>query len=208
LALEETLERMIPALGPDGAIEQGLSLQREDIIVQYRPEPALRLLVILDTSLSMDGPHRAMAALIGAVLTRETPSGCLALMAFHSKPQLIIRFGEQVKPLEAAYRVLRTPVGGITNISAALEYGLHILAASGNRQAHAVLITDGERTAGTDPCGPAKSFRKLHVVLVGQGNTILTKEMARVGKGFWRQVDRLGNVPATLLWLMQRLRTA
>lgn len=97
-------------------------------------------------------------------------------MAFHSEPQVIIGFGEQIKPLEAAYRVLRTPVGGITNISAAMENGLHVLAASGNRPDHAVLITDGERTAGPDPCDPAKKFKKLLVVLVGLRNTVLTRK--------------------------------
>jgi len=176
-------------------------------MVRYKPEPALRLLVMLDTSLSMDGPQRAMAALTGAVLARQAPSGSLALVAFHSEPQSIIGFGERVKPLEAAYRVLRTPVGGITNISAALEYGLHVLAAAGKRTAHAVLITDGERTAGPDPRDAAKKFRRLHVVLVGLRNAVLTSEMAHVGKGIWRQVDRLESVPHTLLWLMRRLCT-
>lgn len=174
-------------------------------MVRYKPEPALRLLVILDTSLSMDGPQRPMAALIGAVLARQAPSGSLALVAFHSEPTLLIRFGERIKPLEAAYRVLRAPLGGVTNISAALEHGLCVLAASGNRPAHAVLITDGERTAGPDPCGPAKRFRKLHVMLVGRRNMVSTREMARLGKGLWRQVDRPETVPQTLLWLMQRL---
>ncbi len=52
------------------------------------------------------------------------------------------------------------------------------------------LITDGERTAGPDPCGLAKRFRKLHVVLVGRRNVVLSREMARLGKGLWSRVER------------------
>jgi len=44
-------------------------------------------------------------------------------------------------------------------------------------------------------------------VLVGLRNAVLTSEMAHVGKGIWRQVDRLESVPHTLLWLMRRLCT-
>ncbi len=205
LALEATLERIMPALNLDGSMQPGQWLRREDILVQWRPEPALKLLVMLDTSLSMSGRHRALAAVIGAVLARQTPSGGLALVAFHSEPKVLIHFGERVKPLDAAYRVLGSPVGGTTDISAALDRGLRLLAASHNRWADAVLITDGERTAGLDPCGLAKRFRKLHVVLVGRRNVVLSREMAHLGKGLWSRVERLETVPQTLLWLMQRL---
>jgi len=207
LALEATLERIMPRLDPDGSMQPGRWLRREDIMVQWRPEPVLKLLVMLDTSLSMSGQHRALAAVIGAVLARQTPSGGLALVVFHSEPKVLIRFGERVKPLDAAYRVLGSAVGGTTDISAALGQGLCLLAASQNRSAHAVLITDGERTAGPDPCGLAKRFRKLHVVLLGRRNVVLSREMARLGKGLWGQVERLETVPQTLLWLMHRLRT-
>ncbi len=205
LALEATLERIMPRLNSAASMHSA-GLQREDILVQYKPEPDVRLLIMLDTSLSMSGPHRALAAVVGAVLARHSPGGGLALMVFHSKPELLIHFGERVKPLEAAYRVLASSVGGITNISAALQRGSSILGGSGNRSAHAVLITDGERTAGADPSHEAKRFRKLHVVLVGRRNLVVTKEIARLGNGLWRQVDSLSAVPSMLLWLLQRMR--
>jgi MoxR-like ATPase/Mg-chelatase subunit ChlD len=204
LALEATLDRILPTLGGGRAV-LGARLRKEDIQVRYRPEPILRLLVMLDTSLSMSGPHRAPAAVIGAVLSKQSPSGGLALIAFHSEPELLIRFGERVKPLDAAYRVLGAHAGGITNISAALGRGLSMLVGSRNRSAHAVLITDGERTAGSDPCDEAKRFRRLHVVLVGGRNVDSSREMARLGKGLWSQVDSLAEVPSVLLRLLQRL---
>ena len=205
LALEATLERIMPKLN-SAASAHSARLQREDILVRYTPEPALRLLIMLDTSLSMSGPHRALAAVVGAVLARHSPSGGLALMVFHSKPELLIHFGERVKPLEAAYRVLASSVGGITNISAALQRGSSILGGSRTGSAHAVLITDGERTAGADPCHEAKRFKKLHVVLVGRRNVVASREIARLGNGLWRQVDSLSAVPSMLLRLLQRLR--
>jgi uncharacterized protein with von Willebrand factor type A (vWA) domain len=153
----------------------------------------------------MSGLHRAMAAVIGAILAKQSPSGGLALIVFHSEPELLIRFGERVKPLDAAYRILSGPVGGITNISAALRRGLSVSVGSRNRSTHAVLITDGERTAGSDPCDEAKRFKRLHVVLVGGRNVESSREMARLGKGLWSQVDSLAEVPPVLLRLLQRL---
>jgi hypothetical protein len=53
------------------------------------------------------------------------------MVVFDSRPKLIIRFEERLKPLEAAYRALVTPVGGVTDIAAALDYGLAVIAGSG-----------------------------------------------------------------------------
>jgi len=64
LALEATVERISPALAPDGSVRAWRSLQRDDIMVWYKPEPAFKLLVILDTSLSMGGAHRGVAAVM------------------------------------------------------------------------------------------------------------------------------------------------
>jgi len=204
LDLEATLERILPALGTAGSVEEQ-PLRPEDILVRFRPDPAMRLLVMLDTSLSMSGLNRAVSAVIGAVLARQSPSGGLALIVFHSEPNMLIRFGERVKPLEAAYRVLASPVGGITNISAALKHGASVLAGCRTRSAHAVLTTDGENTAGPDPCDEAKKFRRLHVVLVGLRNTTSSRELARLGRGLWRQVDRLDATPPILLRLLQQV---
>ena len=205
LDLEVTLERIMPALNRHGSIRKGHCIGQEDIVLQCRPEPAVRLLVMLDTSLSMSAPQRASAAIIASVLARHSPSGGLAMVVFDSRPKLIIRFEEHLKPLEAAYRALVTPVGGVTDIAAALDYGLAVIAGSGGKPTHSILITDGERTAGPDPCDLAKKFSRLHVALVGKRNVELGKEMARMGNGLFRQVESLKMVPQTLLGLMRRL---
>ncbi len=205
LDLDSTIERIMPGLRHLRLTGEENWIRREDIIVQYRPEPAVRLLVMLDTSLSMSGPYGTSAALIGSILAKHSPSGGLALVVFHSESKLLIRFGERLKPMEAAYRVLMSPLGGVTNIAGALEYGLTLIAGSNHRPTQAILITDGERTAGIDPRSPAKRFRRLHVTLVGKRNLELTREIAHLGKGAFRQVDSLESVPQVLLWLMRRL---
>jgi Mg-chelatase subunit ChlD len=205
LDLEVTLERIMPALDQHGSIRKGHRIGQEDIVLQYRPEPAVRLLVLLDTSLSMGAPQRASAAIIASVLARHSPSGGLAIVVFDSRSKLIIRFGEHLKPLEAAYRVLMTPVGGVTDIAAALDYGLTVIAGSSGKPTQSILITDGERTAGSDPCDLAKKFSRLHVALVGNRNVNLGKDMARIGNGLFRQVESMEAVPQTLLGIMRRL---
>ena len=205
LDLEATLERIVPTLNLQGASLKGLCVGREDVVLQCRPESTIRLLVMLDTSLSMSAPQRASAAVIAAVLARHSPSGGLAMVAFDSQSKLIIRFEERLKPLEAAYRTLVSPVGGVTDIAAALDYGLSVIAGSGGKPTHSILITDGERTAGPDPCDLAKKFRRLHVALVGKRNVELGREMARMGNGLFRHVESLNTVPQTLIGLMRRL---
>ena len=195
----------MPALDRHGSIRKGHRIGQEDIVLEYRPEPAVRLLVLLDTSLSMGAPQRASAAIIASVLARHSPSGGLAMVVFDSRSKLIIRFGEHLKPLEAAYRVLMTPVGGVTDIAAALDYGLTVIAGSSGKPTQSILITDGERTAGSDPWDLAKKFSRLHVALVGKRNVELGKEMARMGNGLFRQVESMEAVPQALLGLMRRL---
>ncbi|MGC8602433.1 MAG: vWA domain-containing protein [Desulfomonilaceae bacterium] len=205
LDLDATIERISPNLCFRGLNENRGWINKEDIIVKYRPEPASKLLVMLDTSLSMNGPYRTSAALIGSILAKHSPSGGLALLVFDSEPKLLIHFGERLKPIEAAYRVLMSPFGGVTNIGAALRYGLTVIGRSNHMSTQAILITDGERTAGIDPRGPAKRFKKLHVTLVGKRNVGIGKEIAHLGKGAFRQVDSLASVPEILFWLMRRL---
>ncbi len=205
LDLEATMERIMPALHHQQLTGSQQPVGREDIMVQCRPEPAVRLLVMLDTSMSMSGPNRVCAALVGSVLARHCPGGELALVVFHSEPKLIIRFGERLKPLEAAYRVMMSPVGGITNIADALELGLTVIARSNHKSSHAVLITDGERTAGPDPLYLANRFRKLHVALVGKRNLEWAKEMADLGNGYFRQIEDAESIPNLMLRLMQQI---
>ena len=122
LDLDATIERIMPGLRHLRLTGEEDWIRQEDIIVQYRPEPAVRLLVMLDTSLSMSGPYGTSAALIGSILAKHSPSGGLALVVFHSESKLLIRFGERLKPMEAAYRVLMSPLGGVTNIAGALRF--------------------------------------------------------------------------------------
>lgn len=195
LALEATLERILP----------GRPLSREEILVEQSEEPCLSLLVMLDTSLSLSGPFRVPAAVAGAVLAREAGMGRLAFMAFHTEVEFIIRFGEKLRPWEAAYRVLELPVGGATDLEAALRRGLTALSGGWRHGTHSVLITDAERTAGGDPLPWAARYPRLHVVHIGRRNRELAKSLASAGKGRLRRVESLDKLPEVLLDLVTGL---
>ncbi|MGC8658772.1 MAG: vWA domain-containing protein [Desulfomonilaceae bacterium] len=205
LDLEATLERIIPSIHIQNLTGELQPVERDAIMVRCKPEPRVRLLVMLDTSMSMSGPSGMCSALVGSVLARHCPSGQLALVVFHSEPELVIRFGERLKPLQAAYRVMKSPVGGITNIADALKLGLAVIQRSGRKETHAVLITDGERTAGVDPRDLASRFRKLHVALVGKRNLEWGKEIACLGNGYFNHIDDPDRVPSAVLLLMQQI---
>jgi Mg-chelatase subunit ChlD len=195
LALEATLERWIP----------GRPFSREDIRVWERHEPALNLLVLFDTSLSMSGPGRITAAVAAAILAREAALGKIALLAFHAEVDTVIRFGERIRPMEAAYRVLKLPMGGITDLDAVMKKGLRMLAGNPGHKTQTVLITDAERTAGPDPSEVASRYSGLNVVLIGGRNVESAKQLAHLGKGRFRQVESLTALPSVLFGLLVKL---
>lgn len=195
LDLEATLERLLP----------GRPAAAEDIIVRRPRRPDLRLLVLLDTSLSLSGPGRVPAAVAGGALARLAASGGLALLAFGEEPRPVIGFGQRVPAWQAAWRVLTLPLGGVTDLAAALQRGLRELAGQRSREVHTVLISDVERTAGPDPRPLAARYRNLHVLLIGERNQSLARQLARLGKGRFVQALRLAKLPQALIMLLRAL---
>lgn len=195
LALEPTLERLLP----DRPVE------RRDIIVYAQPDDRLNLVVLMDTSLSMTGPHRISAAVAGAALVKQAPPGRLALIGFHEQAQSVVRLGQRIKPLEAAHRLLALDQGGVTDLAEALRYGRETTAGGMTGPRETILISDCERTAGADPCPEAARSGRLHVVLIGQRNRPLARRLADLGSGSLTGVDGLEELPSALSELLRRL---
>ena len=195
LDLEYTLERLRPGCAP----------RPEELWVQNKTWPVLNLLVLLDTSLSISGDARIPAAVAGAVLAREAALARLALVAFHSETETVVRFGQRIRPLEAAYQVLRLRWGGATDLHKALSAGRRELKNKPRGMTHTVLITDAERTAGPDPKTAAELYKGLHVILIGRRNLGLARELARLGRGSLKQADGLKDLPQALMDLLAGL---
>ena len=195
LDLEASLDRLAP----------GRVMGRDDLWVRGRKQPALNLLVLLDTSLSISGEARIPAAVAGAVLAREAAMARLALIAFHSEAETVIRFGMRIRPLEAAQRVLRLKWGGPTDLGAALKAGAKLLRYGPPGFTHTVLISDGEHTSGPDPRNAARRFSGLHMILIGRRNLALARDLTRLGKGGLRQAEGLKDLPGALMELLAGL---
>lgn len=194
LALEPALERLWP----------GTPERWGELPVIQRQERGLTLVVMLDTSLSMTGPARVAAAVAAAALARLGGPGRLGLIGFGPTARVVIVPGRRVRPLEAAYRVLGLPMGGVTDLGAGLRLGLRLTRGAG-RGAQAVLVSDAERTAGPDPRPLAGAFGRLHVVLVGGRNLALGRELAQKGRGRLRMVEGLAGLAPTLARLVADL---
>ena len=194
LALEPALERLWP----------GHPEAEGELPVVAREERGLSLVVMLDTSLSMAGPARVAAAVAAAALVRLAGPGRLGLVGFGETARVVIFPGRRVRPLEAAYRVLGLPMGGITDLEAGLRLGLKLARGVGGRT-QAVLVSDAERTAGADPRFLAGAFGRLHVVLLGQRNLALARDLARRGRGRLRVVEGLPGLAGALARLVADL---
>jgi len=195
LALEATLERMVPGLPRGGA----------EVLVESRSAKELSLLILMDTSLSMAGRGRMEAAVAGAVLAREAAPGRLGLIGFHARPEVLVDFGRTIRPLMAAYRLLAQPWGGVTDLEAALKKGLGMISGRRVPGLQTILISDAERTAGQDPLPLAARFGRLHVVLIGRRNQDLALELARRGKGVLRRVEGARDLVPALTGLLESL---
>jgi len=169
LDLETTLDNIV---GKEAA-EPG------DIVVERRVERRRQVVLMVDTSGSMAGENMALAAVAAAVLALKLHPGDLGVVAFDAGARDIVRIGERPPAEEIVRRLLDRPCGGPTNVAAGLEAGAAQLLRSSDPRRSAVLISDGQYTAGLDPRAAAARFATLHVLHT------LAAESAERSAGFW-----------------------
>jgi magnesium chelatase subunit D len=219
------IKRTTPDQAPHGELDVVGTLENSagkrhpedsDWVVEHRVEERRQAVLMIDTSGSMAGEPMALAAVAAAVLALKMRPGDLGIVAFSDDARDVVSIGEQLPPDEMIRRLLDRPCKGSTNISAALEAGERQLARSRDPRIAAVLVSDGQFTAGDNPRTAAERLQRLHVLHTRQAtperttawinpNRQVGPDIARLGGGTLVPVATFEELPRRMLDLADAL---
>lgn len=208
IALVETLERI------GGASK----IRPEDVVLELRAEKPLDLVMLIDTSISMEGRNLALCAVGAAVLSFRLRAEAFSLIAFGSTAKVLKPIGLKLTAEQTIERILDAPILGYTNIWAGLARGAQELRKGRSPLKVGVLLTDGHYTEGDDPEAIARRYRRLEVMITVDAYVNFAsserhrrdfdccERMARAGRGHVTEVRRYGHLPERLLGLIRSLQ--
>jgi len=177
----------------------------EDIVVRDRVRTRRSVVLAIDVSGSMKGERVQTAAATVGALAGELQHDALAVIAFWSDAAILLRLGDEVRPMDLLDSLLRMPARGLTNVSFPLELASEQLARVPSRDARVVLLSDCVHNAGPDPRTIASRLPRLDVLIdvSGEKDIELGRELARVGHGKARLVHSYRDVAPALSALFQ-----
>ena len=203
-------EPYIGELDTEGTLENILGKEfpdPEDWITVRREQKRVRIVLMMDTSLSMSGKKLALAAVSAAVLSMKVPAKDFSLVAFESMAHTISHLDEHETTQSIVNKIFRQSARGYTNIEAALREGRRELERSPGKRKVGLLITDGIYTSGGNPIKEAARFPRLFVFLTEDHkmNPELCETMARLGHGRSIQVRGYEDLPGKMLEIANRI---
>jgi len=186
--IDGTIDKVLesPPLSPDKIV----ALNRADFDEAYA--------IIIDRSFSMTGYKMVLAALVAAIIARLNPFGNFVVSAFNTNVSFIKRLKERKGIEELVGAILSLSPVGYTDISKALEENHVELESQGVRKKVAILITDGEWTAGENPLNKATLYDKLHVICVPSRLLSFSKLLANYGGGKFVLIRNIREIPEEL----------
>ncbi len=191
LDLERTLDRW----------SGGWPLPEDDLVTRQWTANRRAVCLAVDTSGSMGGRPISLAAVAAA--------GVLLAAEDRLEP-VVLAFGNDVTVLQpgGARRDAGQVVGelvalrghGRTDIAAALRRAARELAEAAADERVVVLLSDGIHTAGSDPASALTGIDRLHVLCPDDSPEArdCAAALAARGRGTWRSVTRLADVPPAL----------
>ena len=174
----------------------------EDLIVFSRGGKGEVYALIIDRSSSMAGFKLVLGALTAATLayaSRKVDDYCV--LAFNTEVDVMKPLKVRMSVEELAESILSLKAFGYTNIHKALIEAYSMMSEYGY-DAKAVLITDGEWTAGENPLKAAPLFKELNVLCVPSKWIGFAKALAELGNGNFAFIRSLREIPSKLGELM------
>ncbi len=156
------------------------------------------VILLIDTSLSMNGTKLMMAGTVAATLAWLVPMQDLSIVGFAHELTDVKRFDEELSVHSLVSRVLRLAPRGYTDIAAAINRGRQL---SGEFEPHAriILLSDAEPTSGKNPILAARRLKKLDVLLFPGGNDWLGKRLAKeADQGTFTELKNTDDIPKVL----------
>ena len=134
------------------------------------------VLLLMDTSFSMNGLKIMIAGITVGVLSRLLPSKDLCVIGFNKSPYYIKQFDEEITTYAMVNRIMNLVPRGYTNLSEALILGSKLLYPY-QPFGKLILLTDADPTAGKNPIPEASKLQQLDLMLFPEGNLWLAKKL-------------------------------
>ena len=195
--LEETLEHTVIRNHPE-------------IHYAYERHRRRRIILTLDTSLSMNGEKFLQLGLVLLILNRLWAEDTLAIVVFENQARVLKRPDERLTGRVLLSRFLCLPARGYTHLEGGLRAACRLRRQGEARHLRPIwstlLLTDGIYTAGKDPTYLAFRLRPLHVVKLDAeaASRTLCRDLARQGEGRFREATRADVLPQVILNLVRR----
>ena len=180
------------------------------------------LLLLIDQSASMGpdtGASKFNMAKEAAILASESlrDKDRIGVLTFDITPRWVIEFQEIGQGLSVAdiqQRISRIPLGGGTDIQAALEVGVPALQQQSGKLRHAVLLTDGRSFTNNRAAYlalteqmRANNMTLSSIAIGSDSDTELLRELAKQGAGRYHFADKPSDIPRLTLLESEILRT-
>jgi Mg-chelatase subunit ChlD len=200
----------VPDAGAGGDVDLDATLARlavhaplraDDVRVRAWRRPGRAYLLLLDVSGSVAGARLATAALtVAALALRMRPGDDLAVIAFWGDAVVLRHMGAPVPPAAVVEDVLSLRGTGTTDLALAMRAGLGQLALAGAVDRVSILLSDGVRTAGTDPVKLAPALAPMHVLGLSRDDAaaVACAQLADAGRGRLVFLDGPAGAPEAL----------
>lgn len=156
------------------------------------------VVLLVDTSLSMNGEKLLIAGITVATLARLIPSSDLVIIGFAKNVYFIKQFHEELSPYHLVSRIFKLVPKGPTNLAEAINKGAELIFPF-NKIGRLILLSDAEPTFGKNPIPEASKLPTLDLLLFPGGNAWLAKKLVlEVVEGKLYVLDRIEDVPNAL----------
>lgn len=175
---------------------------------EKKPRP---ILIVTDTSLSMNGEKLALTAVALAVVFLQFPDDPIGMIAFENEARILKQPDERITLEVLIERFLDVPAQGYTHLERGLKSALQMTfrmdALRLSKPARTLLLTDGKYTAGRDPSYLAKHFRFLDILRLGQERSAkpFCEDLARAGHGMAFHIPDIELLPFTMYETVKRI---
>ncbi|MBC7121265.1 MAG: VWA domain-containing protein [Candidatus Methanosuratus sp.] len=196
ISIEETLENILPKK----------TIDYEDIVMVDKRQKKRGVVLILDTSNSMQKEKIVIAVLAVGVLAFRLQGEYYSVISFNTEANVLKEIDKETSIEELLDKMLEIRPENATDIRNGLEKGLEQLSKVVANEKIGIIVTDGWVTRGGDPVEVAQKFQRLHVIQAPIGFTgwdeEMCKKMARAGRGRWIHVKTYEELPSAIMKIL------
>lgn len=156
------------------------------------------VVLLVDTSYSMNGEKLLIAALAVGTLAKLVDNKDLSIISFNDKITMVKKFEDNLSGISLLNRVLSFTPQGYTDLFRGLEFGGRLVAPF-LPYSRLIVLTDADPTRGKNPLTAAGKLYQLDVLLFPMGNKWLGEQLSSEAQyGQTINLERPEDVPDAL----------